>query len=272
MTNQYPMIKFFRKIRYDLMEKNKTGKYLKYAIGEIILVVIGILIALQINSWNQDKQNRQQEQQILSQLLKEYSNNLNQIEQKIDIRNDILNSSFKLLKYRTEKPELVVLDSLNAHLSRISLRPTFDPELSVSNELINSGKLYLLENIDLRNNVTSFSSYLSELSEEELIIVNLTEERLIPFLIENYQIGGMQIDFMGDTRIREKTAIGNLKEYKFTKDLVSKSDFKPLLIHPDFEDYLFQMISYTSYTNEQSEGVKEKIESIVAMIQKEVDE
>ena len=46
------MIQFFRKIRYDLMEKNKTGKYLKYAIGEIVLVVIGILIALQINNWN----------------------------------------------------------------------------------------------------------------------------------------------------------------------------------------------------------------------------
>ena len=47
------MIKFFRKIRYDLMEKNKNGKYLKYAIGEILLVVIGILIALQINNWNE---------------------------------------------------------------------------------------------------------------------------------------------------------------------------------------------------------------------------
>ncbi|MFH4969393.1 DUF6090 family protein [Gaetbulibacter sp. M240] len=46
------MIKFFRKIRYDLMDKNKTGKYLKYAIGEIILVVIGILIALSINNWS----------------------------------------------------------------------------------------------------------------------------------------------------------------------------------------------------------------------------
>jgi len=51
------MIKFFRKIRYDLMEKNKTGKpdftagwYLKYALGEIVLVIIGILIALQINN------------------------------------------------------------------------------------------------------------------------------------------------------------------------------------------------------------------------------
>ncbi len=49
------MIKFFRKIRYDLMEKNKTRKYLKYAIGEIVLVVIGILIAIQINEWNRDR-------------------------------------------------------------------------------------------------------------------------------------------------------------------------------------------------------------------------
>ena len=49
------MIKFFRKIRCDLIEKNKTRKYLKYAIGEIVLVVIGILISLQINNWNENQ-------------------------------------------------------------------------------------------------------------------------------------------------------------------------------------------------------------------------
>ncbi|MFK2819036.1 DUF6090 family protein [Flavobacteriaceae sp. LMIT009] len=49
------MIKFFRKIRYNLMSENKTGKYFKYAIGEIVLVVIGILIALSINNWNESK-------------------------------------------------------------------------------------------------------------------------------------------------------------------------------------------------------------------------
>ena len=49
------MIKFFRKIRYNLMSENKTGKYLKYAIGEIVLVVIGILIALSINNWNEGR-------------------------------------------------------------------------------------------------------------------------------------------------------------------------------------------------------------------------
>ncbi len=51
------MIKFFRRIRYDLVEKSKAGRYFRYAIGEIILVVIGILIALQINNWNTDRKN-----------------------------------------------------------------------------------------------------------------------------------------------------------------------------------------------------------------------
>lgn len=64
------MIKFFRKIRYNLMETGKTTKYLKYAIGEIILVVIGILIALQINTWNTDKIKKSDERQILIELKK----------------------------------------------------------------------------------------------------------------------------------------------------------------------------------------------------------
>jgi len=63
------MIKFFRKIRYDLMAKNKTGKYLKYAIGEIILVVFGILIALQINNWNEKQKLNSKTQEYYVQLL-----------------------------------------------------------------------------------------------------------------------------------------------------------------------------------------------------------
>jgi len=52
------MIKFFRKIRQNLLIENKTGKYFKYVIGEIILVVIGILIALQINNWNENRKHK----------------------------------------------------------------------------------------------------------------------------------------------------------------------------------------------------------------------
>ena len=59
------MIKFFRHIRFDLMEKHKTGKYLKYAFGEIVLVVVGILIALQINNWNENRKAQQAQKSLL---------------------------------------------------------------------------------------------------------------------------------------------------------------------------------------------------------------
>ncbi len=59
------MIKFFRNIRQNLLNEGKTTKYLKYAIGEIVLVVIGILIALQINNWNINRLNIEKENRYL---------------------------------------------------------------------------------------------------------------------------------------------------------------------------------------------------------------
>ena len=58
------------------MEKNKTGKYLKYAIGEIVLVVIGILIALQINNWNENRKLENRRQEYYSQLLDDLNNDI----------------------------------------------------------------------------------------------------------------------------------------------------------------------------------------------------
>ena len=62
------MIKFFRKIRQRLLTENKFSKYLIYAIGEIVLVVIGILIALQINTWNEQRKKNIEQQQLLKSI------------------------------------------------------------------------------------------------------------------------------------------------------------------------------------------------------------
>ncbi len=70
------MIKFFRKIRQNLLMEIKTGKYLKYAIGEIILVVIGILIALQINNWNEARKLKSVEIKILQDLKNDIQENI----------------------------------------------------------------------------------------------------------------------------------------------------------------------------------------------------
>jgi len=78
------MIKFFRTIRQSLIMENKTSKYLKYAIGEIVLVVIGILIALQINNWNEQRKSHRTELEILQSLLRDLQ--LTKLELEHDIK------------------------------------------------------------------------------------------------------------------------------------------------------------------------------------------
>ena len=87
------MIKFFRKIRYNLMSENKTGKYLKYAIGEIVLVVIGILIALSINNWNEGRKNQRKARAHLEAIRADLIGDLEDINGKSFWRNRI--SCFK---------------------------------------------------------------------------------------------------------------------------------------------------------------------------------
>ncbi|MEM5564048.1 DUF6090 family protein [Psychroserpens sp. AS72] len=265
------MIKFFRHIRRSVISEGKTKKYLLYAIGEIILVVIGILIALQINNWNEDKKNSKQEKEILSQLLSEYESNFKQIETKISLRNGMMKSCFTLLNYIQNRRENLSVDSIDYHLSNILLRPTFDPQLGVSNELINSGKLYLLKNSTLRNRLSSYSSFLEELKEEEDVLLQITEEQFFPFLIKHYQIGGISKQFLFDDNLRSKLIIGDkLGDFsEIKKYFKSDGNFDTLLAHPDFEDEVIRILGLTPYTNEQAIGVKDKTAEIIQLIKSE---
>ena len=78
------MIKFFRKIRQNLLMENKTSKYFKYAIGEIILVVIGILIALQINNWNENRLKKEQLISVYERTLTDINNDVQELAANLD--------------------------------------------------------------------------------------------------------------------------------------------------------------------------------------------
>ena len=91
------MLNFFRKIRRDLLANSQFFKYLKYAIGEIVLVVLGILIALQINNWNEQRKAREQTKILLEEVAQELAKNILKSEEIIDYRLDIDSLFFKML-------------------------------------------------------------------------------------------------------------------------------------------------------------------------------
>ena len=120
------MIKFFRKIRHQLLSKNKGSNYLLYAIGEIVLVVIGILIALQVNNWNINRNNNKQEVILLNDLKHEYLRKSDELNKKIYLRNILINSSTRILQMIQEGKFNVPRDTLEKLISNIFINPTFD--------------------------------------------------------------------------------------------------------------------------------------------------
>ena len=163
------MIKFFRKIRYDLMEKNKTGKYLKYAVGEIVLVMIGILLALQVNNWNEERKDRRLEKEYIARLKGEMLKNLE------GSTNQILYSSFqvanvdKLLSALSGDTVYSNPEPLAVAIEHVGWLNPVQYVNDVWNELINNGNIRLLKNDSLRDNLTSYHS-------KVLVVLNNNEE------------------------------------------------------------------------------------------------
>lgn len=107
------MLRFFRKMRKSLVPENRFGRYFFYAVGEIVLVVIGILIALQINTWNQERINRNREHIALLDLNKTLETNIKQFNGIIDTQKVYINSIDILIDHiENKKP---YSDSLDRH-------------------------------------------------------------------------------------------------------------------------------------------------------------
>ena len=147
------------------MEQNKTGKYLKYAIGEIILVVIGILIALQINNWNEKSNEIKQEQIILKQLKEDYKSNLAQLENKIEMRHKIIAQSLDILNIAS-KSSNISSDSLSIQFATLFMDPTFDP---IDINLENTGDIRLIRNDSLKRLLSHWTSDVKAYVESEQI-------------------------------------------------------------------------------------------------------
>ena len=261
------MIKFFRKIRYNLMETGKTSKYLKYAIGEIILVMIGILLALQVNNWNELRKDGIIEQQVLSELKEEYETNARQLEGKIFLRNHIIKSSIEVLNL-IDNPKNISTDSLIKKIAVIRYDPTFDP---IENDLIPSGNIRLIQNNKLRKLLSNWSSEIASVQEMELQWQKIRNETTIPYLLD-LGIYRNIIDLNYDNNISRTWSLNNLIVNKLT---VGKSKKTPsveqMLNNKELESIMSIAINQSNVINNQSVTLLNRINEILELINSEID-
>jgi len=144
------MIKIFRNIRKKLAAENKVASYLRYAVGEVVLVVVGILIALQINTWNENRKERAIEIKYLKNLQHELKQDSIDIVRYKAIRLGILNAAQELLNNAKlhQIDDVYKLDSL--YIS-VAIWYEFVPNNNTFEELISSGNLQLLKNDSIKN-------------------------------------------------------------------------------------------------------------------------
>lgn len=106
------MVKIYRNIRQKLLSESKTGKYIKYAVGEIVLVVIGILIALQVNNWNEGRKSKLQQTVFLKNIRQDLMNDLVQLDKIIDYQTKKLQVVTALSEELTHEKDFNKIENL----------------------------------------------------------------------------------------------------------------------------------------------------------------
>ena len=153
------MIKFFRKIKRDLLSQGNTGGYIKYAIGEIILVVIGILIAIQVNNWYIEYENRNLEKQYLSGLITDMRVD------SVAIANIKLQSDEQVRRkrklYRYLEGQAFPNDSIAYYFTmQWGMSVNFNPITTTFDELTSTGRISVIQDPEIRKKIiTIYNTY-----------------------------------------------------------------------------------------------------------------
>ena len=161
------MIKAFRKIRKQLASENKVMAYLRYAVGEIFLVVIGILIALQVNNWNENRKNHSAEKDALISLREDFKDNITQINDRISKVNETTEYLNNVITIIDRDSSEVNPDSLGHYLPIGASWWDVKITSSTYDALSGAGNLDLIQNENFRKLLAEFYSTTKSGFEDE---------------------------------------------------------------------------------------------------------
>jgi hypothetical protein len=221
------MIKFFRKIRAQLVVENKVSKYLIYSIGEIVLVVIGILIAVQINEANNQKSNRALEIYYLKDIAKDISVDIERLGASIVSDSlKIVSGNFILENFKNPKGDNVPL--LMSHFANMIPVSSFQKNDVVFDDLKSSGRLNIILNDSLRNDIQRYYHHASRiigvLSTNNAATIDMYMLSLFDGQYDmNSVLNALGISFAESQGITEVTPFDASIFYRSTDDIGVKS-------------------------------------------------
>ncbi len=233
------MIGFFRRIRKKLADENKPMKYFRYAVGEILLVVIGILIALQINEWNEVKKNYQIEQTFFTDVLYDFKKDKTEMDNIVKFYdNRVEQLGWLLNKVRHPKEDIDILEfgkhtePLYYNMPPIYYSSAFESAKS-------SGTFEKIKNKELLKLLTQYYAEFSEIDALLTSTIRIIESQLEPIMAtipENY------IQISSGSSVISINQIDNNLFYQYLSEIGDARDItidlKSFLKKPEFENYL----------------------------------
>ncbi|WGK65861.1 DUF6090 family protein [Croceiramulus getboli] len=244
------MLKFFRHIRQRLLSENRFSKYALYAIGEIILVVIGILIALQINDWNQERLDARERNVIVNGLHAEFKQNKIQVQNIVKTYQASKNNGVTLMNYIGQEefgtPEK---DRINNLLDGIFPAVDYLPSNNAIEEIIQSGKLKNLKNAELSSKLSAWKVLMFTIVGREAKLDQWTFSEVIPYL--NKYISWRDV--------------GVVKEYDWATNGQLSTNYPTIFKDLEFENILENQIYLVNSCLVRYEEALVLIEEIITM-------
>ncbi len=212
------MLPFFRKVRFQTANDNQIFKYGRYAIGEIVLVVVGILIALQVNTWNETRKDRNLEIQLLKSFERSLQKDLSDMDSNIRVHRNGIAAANTVLK-KLEEPGPRDVDSISILMSKVVM-PTLFVYSTSAFETLKSKGVTLISNDSLRDHIIEVydSRYRFFVDNEKIHYQNLEKMlmEVFPGRFEdsyNYQINPPHFD--GTVRPIDTDALATDKEFLY---------------------------------------------------------
>lgn len=247
------MIPFFRKFRYNLAQDNQPAspagrffKYSRYAIGEIVLVVIGILIALQINNWNENRKSRKQETLLLEGLQSEFQSNLKTFDS-VFVKHIRKEEYVEKLILFEKKP--FAFGKLDTVLEVLTYNYTVNLSSTIYKSSVNSGKIDLISDSQLKNIISSFEDKLIDFQEEELIAREMTNLEILPYINDNIAL---------------RYPLGSRNEEELREDDLN---YRKLVTNTEFRNRLINLKSVCWDVTTEGRNLRKDIVNIIDQIE-----